>query len=132
MKKLFCENCDGGESIREFCPEGPQGHNLQFSCEECGEKVFLRNAFAVLNNKFGKCPTIGSVFHGYYDRGFKGGREITSKRQIREIEKMENKVYGGYEELNQEADKNREYNEKAIFKDFQKSTEEKLFRALKR
>jgi ribosomal protein L5 len=40
-------------------------------------------------------------------------RVINSKREIREIEKREGKVFGGHEELNQEAKKNMVHNKKA-------------------
>lgn len=112
MDKIFCYECESWHLSDDVC-------NDKYAPHPGRSTVY-------------SVPHSTGVFHGYYDRGLKGGREITSKKQIREIEKRENKVYGGYEELNQEADRNKRNNEKAIINDYIKSTEEKLHKALRR
>ena len=42
------------------------------------------------------------IFHGVFDHGKR--RYINTKREVREIEKRENKIFAGDEELDQEAD----------------------------
>jgi len=116
----------------------------RFDCSKCDH---TRDVFMVIDdyqelkeNQICKCtnkmsrvflsPQITLGFKEYFDIGL--SKMVSSKREIREIEKRQGKVFGGDAELGQEADKNLKYNIKKARKDAEKEMKEGLKKVLAR
>ena len=93
-----------------------------FKCQSCEhiQDIF----FSINDKKIAKCESCRSTnmkqYFGNYNVNIHGFTEFDDPRgtggkltmkQIKEIEKKENLVYGGHDELKKEANKNRRYNE---------------------
>ena len=72
----------------------------KFKCPKC-----KKGAVRFYGNQV---PQLIPVFRGFLDIG--SNRWISSQRQIRDIEKSENKVYASHSELVQESQRNRKNN----------------------
>jgi putative FmdB family regulatory protein len=96
-----------------------------YKCQSCGH--IQDNFFSLNDKKIVNCESCRSTnmkqyfgghnvsFHGFteYDDPRGTGGKLTMK-EIKEIEKKQKLVYGGHNELQQEAQKNRQHNENKI------------------
>ena len=93
-----------------------------FKCQSC--EHIQDNFFSIYDKKIVNCESCRSTninqyfgnakvsIHGFTEFDDPRGTGGTlSMKQIKEIEKKQNLVYGGHDELKKEADKNRQYNE---------------------
>lgn len=69
-----------------------------------------------------------STFKPYFDVTM--GKEVTSRREIREYCKAHDMVYAGDKELTQECAKNKAENERRFYSSFEKGLKETLLKGL--